>query len=402
MEPFDHRILGPRLDLFHFQEEGPGMVFWHPKGWVLYRLIEDYMRARMKECGFREIRTPQILAKSLWERSGHWEKFGEHMFVVADGEREHAVKPMSCPGHIQVFNSRLRSYRDLPLRYAEFGACHRNEPSGALQGLMRARSFVQDDAHVLCRLDQVEAEVLRFAELLRRIYADFGFADFTVGFSTRPVVRAGDDALWDRAEAMLENAAKAAGLDYDLQPGEGAFYGPKLEFILVDKRGRQWQCGTIQLDFVLPGRLDAVYIDADNNRQEPVMIHHAVLGSLERFIGMLLEDNEGRLPVWLAPEQVMVAGISDRHHAHAADIAAQLERHGLRVLLDDAHDTMARKALRWRDLKIPYLAVIGDAEMVAGRIHVRALGDKGKGAAIPLADFVAEVARSTRSGGQLA
>lgn len=382
MDPNDHRVIANRLDLFHQQEEGPGMVFWHPRGFALYRVIEDYVRKRMRRAGFREIRTPQMLARSLWEQSGHWEKFGENMFALDDGHRAFALKPMSCPCHVQVFRKRVRSFRELPLRFAEFGACHRNEPSGALQGLMRTRAFVQDDAHIFCTEDQVIEEVANFAIMLREVYSDFGFPDFRVGFSTRPERRAGDDALWDRAEAALESAAQAAGLEYQVQPGEGAFYGPKLDFILTDARGRQWQCGTVQLDFVLPERLDAEYVDRDNQRRRPVMIHHAVLGSMERFIGMLLEHYEGRLPFWLAPEQVLVASIMPEQAAYAAEVGAALEAADFRALVDQQPERLSQKVLEAREAHIPVLLAVGAREAAAGAVAWREAD--GKSSVMPL------------------
>jgi threonyl-tRNA synthetase len=383
MDPNDHRVIANRLDLFHQQEEGPGMVFWHPRGFALYRVIEDYVRKRMRQAGFREIRTPQMLARSLWEQSGHWEKFGENMFALDDGHRAFALKPMSCPCHVQIFRKRVRSFRELPLRFAEFGACHRNEPSGALQGLMRTRAFVQDDAHIFCTEDQVIEEVANFAIMLREVYSDFGFPDFRVGFSTRPERRAGDDALWDRAEAALESAAQAAGLEYQVQPGEGAFYGPKLDFILTDARGRQWQCGTVQLDFVLPERLDAEYVDRDNQRRRPVMIHHAVLGSMERFIGMLLEHYEGRLPFWLAPEQVLVASIMPEQAAYAAEVGAALEAADFRALVDQRPERLSQKVLEAREAHIPVLLAVGAREAAAGAVAWREAD--GKSSVMPLA-----------------
>lgn len=386
MHPNDHRAIGNRLQLFHQQEEGPGMIFWHPRGFALYRVIEDYIRRRMRQAGFREIRTPQMLARSLWEQSGHWEKFGENMFELEDGHRPFALKPMSCPGHVQVFRKQVRSFRDLPLRYAEFGACHRNEPSGALQGLMRTRAFVQDDAHIFCREDQIEHEVANFAAMLRLVYGDFGFPDFRVGFSTRPQRRAGDDALWDRAEAALANAARRAGLDYVEQPGEGAFYGPKLDFILTDARGRDWQCGTVQLDFVLPGRLGAEYVDADNQRHQPVLIHHAVLGSMERFIGMLLEHHEGRLPFWLAPDQVLVASILPAQAGYAAEVVAALEAAGFRATLDERTERLSRKVLDAHALHIPVLLAVGAQEAAAGQVAWREAD--GGASIMPLAQAI--------------
>ena len=358
----DHRALGNRLDLFHQQQEGPGMVFWHPRGVALWRVIEDHIRHRMRQAGYREVRTPQILARSLWEQSGHWEKFGADMFALEAEGRALAVKPMSCPCHIQIFNKRVRSFRDLPMRYFEFGAVHRSEPSGALHGLFRTRAFVQDDAHVFCREDQVEAEVRRFCRIQTALYADFGFDEVEVRFSTRPEVRAGTEALWDHAEGALEKAARAAGLDPIPQPGEGVFYGPKLEFHLKDRLGRSWQCGTIQLDFVLPERLDAAYHDETNGSSRPVILHQAVLGSLERFIGVLLEHHDGNLPAWLAPEQVLVASINKEAAPYALKVEQALLDAGLRVALDDGADTLPRKIVDARERGIPLIAVIGKRE----------------------------------------
>jgi len=362
MHAHDHRALGNRLDLFHQQPEGPGMVFWHPRGMALWRVIEDHIRDRMRAAGYREVRTPQILARALWERSGHCDKFGDDMFMFEAEGRALAVKPMSCPCHIQIFNKRVRSFRDLPMRYFEFGAVHRSEPSGALHGLFRTRGFVQDDAHVFCREDQVEAEVRRFCRIQTALYRDFGFHEVEVRFSTRPEARAGSDAAWDRAERSLEAAARAAGLDPLVQPGEGAFYGPKLEFHLKDRLGRSWQCGTVQLDFVLPERLDAAYHDEANGSSRPVILHHAVLGSLERFIGMLLEHHDGHLPAWLAPEQVLVASINKEAAPYALKIEQALADAGLRVAFDDGPDTLPRKIVDARERGIPLIAVIGKRE----------------------------------------
>ena len=371
MDPLDHRAIANRMDLFHQQEEGPGMVFWHPRGFAIYRIVEDYIRRRMRRAGFREIRTPQLLARSLWEKSGHWEKFGDNMFALGENGNVHALKPMSCPCHVQVFNKRLRSFRDLPIRLAEFGACHRDEPSGALQGLMRTRAFVQDDAHIFCAEDQVVDEVARFCRLLGEVYADFGFDDVRVAFSTRPSVRAGDDAVWDRAEAALEAAARAARLDYQHDPGEGAFYGPKLDFHLRDSRGREWQCGTVQLDMVLPERLDARYADAEDRRVRPVMIHHAVLGSVERFIGILLEHHGGNLPLWLAPDQVVVASIGGDQTAYAKRIADDLAEQGFRVVTDIRAERLSRKIMDAREAGIPILMAVGKREQVDGTVSLR-------------------------------
>lgn len=371
MDKNDHRAIGNRLDLFHQQEEGPGVVFWHPKGATLYRLLEAYIRRRMRQAGFAEVITPQLLSRSLWEKSGHWEKFGAAMFALEDGERAFALKPMSCPGHVQLFNKRVRSHKDLPIRYCEFGACHRNEPSGALQGLMRTRAFVQDDAHIFCREDQIEEEVARFCALLGSVYADLGFPEFVVGFSTRPAERAGSDELWDRAEAALERAARAAGLDPRLQPGEGAFYGPKLEFILRDSRGREWQCGTIQLDFVMPERLDADYVAPDNKRIRAVMIHHAVFGSIERFIAILLEHHEGRLPLWLAPEQAVIAPVDSSQADYARHVLALLEQAGIRAVLDGASKSLSRRVVQAREDGIPVFLTVGEREERDGAVSLR-------------------------------
>ena len=387
MDDNDHRAIGNRLDLFHQQEEGPGVVFWHPRGFTLYRVIEDYIRRRMRQAGYREVRTPQLLARSLWEASGHWEKFRANMFVVEDGERAFALKPMSCPGHVQIFNKGVRSFRDLPLRLCEFGACHRNEPSGALHGLLRGRAFVQDDAHVFCTEPQVEAEVVRFCALLRSIYADFGFPDFAAGLSTRPDVRAGSDEMWDRAETMLASAARAAGLDPRAQPGEGTFYGPKLEFALRDRQGRDWQCGTIQLDFVLPERLDAGFFDGDGRRERPALLHHAVLGSMERFIGMLLEHHKGDLPLWLAPEQVIVASIGAAPADYAERVVAELAGAGLRAVADARPERLARKIVDARRNGIPVLAAVGAREAASETVSLR--WRDGKQASMPIGEAMA-------------
>jgi threonyl-tRNA synthetase len=384
----DHRVLGNKLDLFHQQEEGPGMVFWHPRGWELYRVLEDYIRRRMRRAGFREIRTPQLLARSIWERSGHWEKFGANMYSLSEGQdsgsanderdaddaseaRALCLKPMSCPCHVQVFNQRVRSYRELPVRYSEFGACHRDEPSGSLEGLKRTRAFVQDDAHVFCMEAQIEVEVGRFCDLLRNVYADLGFPAFSVALATRPALRAGADGVWDRAEAALAKAALAAGLQFDVREGEGAFYGPKVEFHLLDSRARSWQCGTIQLDFVLPERLDAQYVNDRNERERPVMIHHAVLGSMERFIAMLLEHHEGWLPLWLAPEQVAVATINDASAAYAAQVVQALEEAGVRVVLDDRPERLEKKIVDAREKQVPVFVAVGPRDERDRTISIR-------------------------------
>lgn len=373
MDDLDHRSLGQALDLFHFDDDAPGSVFWHPRGFALYRAVEEHMRRRVRADGYREVRSPVLMARDLWERSGHWDLYGGNMFVVdGDGSRPFAVKPMNCPGHVEIFRHGVRSWRDLPLRLAEFGQCHRDEPSGALHGLLRLRGFVQDDGHVFCREDQVEDEVARFCALLKSVYANFGFTDFNVGISLRPDVRLGSDAQWDRAEAMLALAASSAGLRPVSMPGEGAFYGPKLEFALTDLRGRAWQCGTMQLDLVLPERLGASYRDADDRKVAPIMLHRAVLGSIERFVGILLEQQEGRLPDWLAPEQAVVVPIGRRHAGYAADVARYLDAAGIRVRPDDG---MGRMASRVKDavlMRVPRIFVVGDREMEGGSVSVRA------------------------------
>jgi threonyl-tRNA synthetase len=371
MDHHDHRMLGPRLDLFHQQEEAPGAVFWHPRGATLYRLIESYLRREMGRAGYREVRTPQLLARTLWERSGHWDKHGDNMFTFADCERSFALKPMNCPGHVQLFRQQTRSYRDLPLRFSEFGACHRYEPSGALQGLMRVRAFTQDDAHVFCLPEHVDAEVARFCELLQRVYARFGFRLFIVGFSTRPDAREGSAEIWDWAEASLAKAAGAAGLEFRHQPGEGAFYGPKLEFILKARDGREWQCGTFQLDPVLPEKLGAEVVNAAGERVRPLMIHHAVLGSIERFIAILLEHHRGRLPFWLAPEQIAVAPVSVAQRPYAAAVAETLDAAGLRCLIDDSDETLSRRIRAAHDRGIPMFATIGAKEVAASTVTLR-------------------------------
>ncbi|MEX0696018.1 MAG: threonine--tRNA ligase [Dongiaceae bacterium] len=373
-EKRDHRRLGREMDLFHQQEEAVGSVFWHPKGWTLYRTIETYMRARLERAGYVEVRTPQLVDRALWEASGHWEKFREHMFTAESEERTLALKPMNCPGHVQIFRQGLRSYRDLPLRMAEFGSCHRNEPSGALHGLMRVRAFIQDDAHIFCTEEQITAETIAFCDLLLDVYKDFGFTDVRVKFADRPGVRAGADAVWDRAEAALTAAVTAAGLSYTLNPGEGAFYGPKLEFDLRDAIGRDWQCGTLQVDFVLPERLDASYIGEDGAKHRPVMLHRAILGSLERFIGVLIEHYAGRFPLWLAPVQAVVATITGDADAYARQVAAALERAGLRVEADLRNEKINYKVREHSLAKVPALLVVGKREAEAATVAIRRLG----------------------------
>jgi threonyl-tRNA synthetase len=378
-EKRDHRKLGRQLDLFHVQEEAPGMVFWHPHGWTLWQQVEQYMRRMLSAHGYREVRTPMVMDRVLWERSGHWENYREHMFTTASENRDYAVKPMNCPGHVQIFNQGLRSYRDLPLRLAEFGACHRNEPSGALHGIMRVRAFTQDDAHIFCREDQVQDEAASFIDLLRRIYADFGFDEILIKLSTRPEKRIGADDTWDRAEQALSAALDAKGLTWELNPGEGAFYGPKIEFSLKDSIGRVWQCGTLQLDFALPGRLGAEFVDEDNTRKVPVMLHRAILGSLERFIGILIENYAGALPLWLSPVQVVVLNISGSQQAYAAEVAAGLSAQGWRTETDLRNETINLKIREHSLRKLPYQLVIGEKELAAGKVAIRARGGQNLG-----------------------
>lgn len=378
MDPNDHRLLARRLDLYHMEEDAPGMIYWHGPGWRLYRALEDEIRGHMRRLGYEEVRSPQLLPRALWEASGHWEKFGAQMFAVParePGGRDMALKPMSCPCHVQIFNSDLKSWRDLPVRYAEFGICHRDESSGSMHGLMRTRGFEQDDAHVLLAPDQVEAEVLRFVRLLSQVYADLGFPSFDVALSLRPELRAGSEADWERAEAQLLAAARAAGLDPAIQPGEGAFYGPKLEFALRDRQGRAWQCGTIQLDMVLPGRLGASYVDRNGEKAVPVMLHHAVLGSMGRFIGILLEHHEGRLPFRLAPRQVAVLPISEAQQEAAESFVERLRDAGLRPVLLNQAESLPRRLVLAHELMIPVHAVIGRREAEAGQVMLQ-IGDR--------------------------
>jgi threonyl-tRNA synthetase len=376
-EKRDHRRLGKELDLFHQQEEAVGSVFWHPNGWRLWRTIETYLRHRLEHAGYVEVRTPQLIDRSLWEASGHWEKFRENMFIAQSAdERVLAVKPMNCPGHIQIFRQGLRSYRELPLRMAEFGACHRNEPSGALHGIMRVRAFTQDDAHIFCREDQVTAESIAFCELLLSVYRDFGFEDVRVKFSDRPPVRAGSDETWDRAEAGLKSAIEAAKLPYEMNPGEGAFYGPKLEFVLRDAIGRDWQCGTLQLDFVMPERLDAHYVGEDSQRHTPVMLHRAIFGSMERFIGILIEHYAGKFPLWLAPVQAVVATITSDADDFAVEVKAAAEAAGLRVELDTTNEKINYKVREHSLAKIPVMLVVGKREAEQRTVALRRLGGK--------------------------
>ncbi|MFZ9949380.1 MAG: threonine--tRNA ligase [Gemmobacter sp.] len=394
----DHRRLGREMDLFHMQEEAPGQVFWHPDGWTVYTTLQSYMRRRQRAGGYVEVNTPQVVNRKLWEASGHWEKYQEHMFIV-EVEEEHArektvnaLKPMNCPCHVQIYNQGLRSYRELPLRIAEFGACNRYEPSGALHGIMRVRGFTQDDAHIFCREEQIESETRRFIDFLSSVYRDLGFEQFKIKFSDRPAARAGSDAVWDKAEGALMAATRAAGHDFAMNPGEGAFYGPKLEFVLTDAIGRDWQCGTLQVDFVLPERLDAVYVGEDGMKHRPVMLHRAVLGSFERFIGILIENSAGKLPFWLAPRQVVVASIVSEADAFVADVVAKLTAAGVRAEADVRNEKINYKVREHSLAKVPVILAVGAQEVAAGTVTVRRLGEPGT-AVRALDEVVAELAR---------
>ncbi len=379
-EKRDHRRLGRQLDLFHLQDEAPGMVFWHPKGWSIWQQVEQYMRRVYQDNGYQEVRCPQILDRSLWEKSGHWENFKENMFTTESEKRDYAVKPMNCPGHIEVFKSDLRSYRDLPLRYGEFGACHRNEPSGALHGIMRVRGFTQDDGHIFCTDAQIQPEVVAFNTLALAVYRDFGFADVVIKIALRPAMRLGTDEQWDRAEAALRGALKACGAEWTELPGEGAFYGPKIEYHLKDSIGRSWQCGTMQVDFQMPGRLKAEYVDQDDTRKVPVMLHRAIVGSLERFIGILIENFAGALPLWLAPVQAVVLNITDRQASYARDVEARLRAAGIRVGADLRNEKITYKIREHSLQKLPYQLIVGDKETQALQVAVRTRGGEDLGA----------------------
>ena len=399
-EKRDHRKLGRQLDLFHMQDEAPGMVFWHANGWVIWQAIEQYMRGLLTVANYSEVKTPQVMDRVLWERSGHWENYREYMFTTESEKRDYAVKPMNCPGHVQIFNQVVKSYRDLPLRIAEFGSCHRNEPSGALHGLMRVRGFVQDDAHIFCTEEQIQGEAGAFIDLLRKVYADFGFEQILIKLSTRPEKRIGEDAVWDRAEAALKATLDAKGLEWDLNPGEGAFYGPKIEFSLKDSLGRVWQCGTLQLDFALPGRLGAEYVAEDNTRRIPVMLHRAILGSLERFIGILIEHYAGAMPVWLAPVQVVVMNISEAQAEHVAGVAETLRKAGFRAVADLRNEKISYKIREHSLQKLPFQLVIGDKEVAAQLVAVRSRKGEDLGQ-MPLDAFLSllngEIAKKGRA-----
>jgi threonyl-tRNA synthetase len=398
-EKRDHRKLAKSLDLFHLQDEAAGMIFWHDNGWRIYREVEKYIRDVLAQNDYQEVRTPQVVDRSLWEKSGHWDKVGDMIFSTHSENRDYAVKPMNCPCHIQIFNQGLKSYRDLPLRMAEFGSCHRNEPSGTLHGLMRLRGFTQDDAHIFCTEDQIQTEVSTFIDLLFNVYADFGFNDVIINLSTRPENRVGSDAVWDKAEHALEQALNAKDLDWELQPGEGAFYGPKIEFSLKDCLGRVWQCGTIQVDFSMPGRLDATYVADDGSKQVPVMLHRAILGSLERFIGILIEEYAGAFPAWLAPRQVMVMGITDKQSDYVQQIAQQLKNQGFRADTDLRNEKIGFKIREHTLRRVPYLIVVGDREAQENAVAVRTRKGEDLGA-MSLESFVSllqeDVARRGR------
>ena len=388
-EKRDHRKLGKQLDLFHLQDEAPGMVFWHPKGWALWQTIEQHMRKELNAAGYKEVKTPQIMDKTFWEKSGHWDNYKDNMFVTSSEKREYAVKPMNCPGHVQIFNNGLRSYRDLPMRLAEFGSCHRNEPSGALHGLMRVRGFVQDDAHIFCTEDQIVSEARAFNELLVRIYKQFGFHDVSVKLSLRPEKRAGSDDVWDKAEQGLREALTACGVEWDELPGEGAFYGPKIEYHVKDALGRSWQCGTLQLDFVLPERLNAEYVTENNDRARPVMLHRAILGSLERFIGILIENHAGSFPLWLAPVQMVIMNITENQADYCREVAAKLQAAGFRVELDLRNEKIGYKIRDNSQYRFPYQIVVGDKEKQENKVAVRRKAeDLGS---LDLDDFIAQL-----------
>ncbi len=395
-EKRDHRRLGRELDLFHIDEHSPGTVFWHPRGWAIWQEVEQYMRRVYRDNGYQEVKGPQILDKGLWEKTGHWEKYRENMFTTESEKRDYALKPMNCPGHILIFKQGVKSYRDLPLRYGEFGACHRNEPTGGLHGIMRVRAFTQDDGHIFCTEDQIQDEVLAFTRVLQKVYADFGFKDIIYKIATRPEARIGSDEVWDKAEAALIESLKASGCDYELSPGEGAFYGPKIEYTLKDAIGRQWQCGTIQVDFSMPERLDAEYVGEDGARHRPVMLHRAIVGSLERFIGILIEQHAGALPVWLAPVQVAVLNITDAQADYCREIAAKLQKalpnQGLRVVTGLGNQKITYKIREFALQKPPYILVAGDKEKAAGAVAVRARGNVDLGV-MSLDAFVERIAR---------
>ena len=392
-EKRDHRKIGKALELFHTQEEAPGMVFWHDRGWSIYLAVQEYIRDKLRDHGYQEVHTPQVIDRSLWEKSGHWDKFGDMIFTTHSENRDYAIKPMNCPAHIQIYNHGLKSYRDLPLRLAEFGSCHRNEPSGTLHGLMRVRNFVQDDAHIFCTEEQILSEVIAFNDLLFEVYRDFGFEDVLIKLSTRPEKRVGSDETWDKAEKALEEALNSQGLEWELQPGEGAFYGPKIEYSLRDCLDRVWQLGTIQLDFSMPGRLDATYVAEDNTRKVPVMLHRAILGSLERFIGILIEHYAGAMPVWLAPVQAVVMNITDKQANYVNQVAKSLNEQGFRVETDLRNEKIGFKIREHTLQRVPYLLVVGDREMENGSVAVRTRGGEDLGS-MPVEAFAGKMAEA--------
>jgi threonyl-tRNA synthetase len=395
-EKRDHRKLGRELDLFHIDEHSPGTVFWHPKGWTVWQQVEQYMRRVYQDNGYLEVKGPQIIDKSLWEKTGHWDKYRDNMFTTESEKREYALKPMNCPGHILIFKQGIKSYRDLPLRYGEFGQCHRNEPTGGLHGIMRVRGFTQDDGHIFCTEDMILDECVAYTELLQKVYTDFGFQNIIYKVATRPEARIGSDESWDKAEAALIESLKRSGCQYELSPGDGAFYGPKIEYTLKDAIGRQWQCGTMQVDFSMPERLDAEYVAADGSRQRPVMLHRAIVGSLERFIGILIEQHAGALPTWLAPVQVVVCGITDAQADYVAAVAKKLRHQGLRVATDLRNEKINLKIREHSMQKLPYILVMGDKEKEAGSVAVRARGNVDLGV-MPVDDFIAKISADIAS-----
>ena len=390
-EKRDHRKLGRELDLFHIDEHAPGLVFWHPKGWALWQQVEQYMRAVYRDNGYQEVKGPQLLDQSLWEQTGHWDKYREHMFTTESEKRDYALKPMNCPGHVLIFKQGIKSYRDLPLRYGEFGQCHRNEPTGGLHGIMRVRGFTQDDGHIFCTEEQILGECVAYTSLLQKVYADFGFDDILYKVATRPDARIGSDEVWDKAEAALLESLHASGCEFTISPGDGAFYGPKIEYTLKDALGRQWQCGTMQVDFSMAQRLGAEYVTESSGRVAPVMLHRAIVGSFERFIGMLIEHHAGALPAWLAPVQVSVLNITDGQSEYARDVVKTLQKQGLRVASDLRNEKITYKIREHSMQKVPYILVVGDKEKANGAVAVRARGNQDLGA-MPLADFSQKIA----------
>jgi threonyl-tRNA synthetase len=389
-EKRDHRRLGKELDLFHIDEHAPGVVFWHPKGWTVWQEVEQYMRRVYRDNGYQEVKGPQLLDKTLWEASGHWEKYKDNMFTTESEKRDYALKPMNCPGHILIFKHGVKSYRDLPLRFGEFGQCHRNEPTGGLHGIMRVRGFTQDDGHIFCTEDQILPECVAYTALLQKVYKDFGFTDIIYKVATRPEARIGSDEVWDKAEHALMESLRASGVDFIIAPGDGAFYGPKIEYTLKDALGRQWQCGTMQVDFSMPGRLGAEFVDEDGQHKTPVMLHRAIVGSLERFIGILIEQHAGALPVWLAPTQVVVANITDSQADYVSEIVKSLQKQGLRASADLRNEKITYKIRQHSMQKLPYILVVGDKEKANGSVAVRARGNQDLGV-MPLQDFLARI-----------